>query len=749
MRCAAAQHPDAGAHRRRRLDARCCIAFISRPRQDVALDLPGIDVRFIPVGKSGDNVGIDAFTVRRYRANKTAYEVLVEVQNFRRARRRSVRLELAAGRRGGRGRDAVARRRRARAASLSQPRRRGQRGSRRASADAHDAFPLDDVAYALLPARHKQKVLLVTAGNLFLEGALLLDENLDVDKVRRRATTPPTTANYDAVVFDDFTPRGAPPRTHALYIDPQGEQPARSPSAARSTGRWSPSRRRQHPLMRWVTLKDLNIARASRFVLGAGRRGAGARRCASRSSWRAIATGTRRWRSASTCVRVDLPLRVAFPVLLVNALDWFAGDDGGLTASFCAGASLAPAAPPGASRADRARRPTAAVHARAGARRPRQLLRRARRLLRRDSRRARRPGRRQPGHRTRVAHRAADRSSTLDGQTAAPRPTGRSGLRRALWASWRWRRCSSSARVVDLQPAGHGVSALASCCSPRRRCGRSWRCCRWSSLVPAPRRWSILSRAQQRAVGDAALAARARCWPSALARPSTVGERARSPRCSSSTSPTRSPTSSSTAARQLRRRRPRGAPRRRRAAAGHLRRAPAARRAAARRHAAAGATGASRADRAARRHRPRQSALQLALRPVPAGHAAARGPRLRRQRDRRRPGRRGASRARAAACTSTTRRFAARARRRGAGALAHAARATSRSARPSRSPPRFTLAPRRRRRVTLYRDEFINPLDGARRPSTLPPARNIVKLKSRGDATRASPPTRLVARAAS
>ena len=35
--------------------------------------------------------------------------------------------------------------------------------------------------------------------------------------------------------------------------------------------------------------------------------------------------------------RSDLPLRVAFPVLLINSLDWFAGADSGLVASYATG----------------------------------------------------------------------------------------------------------------------------------------------------------------------------------------------------------------------------------------------------------------------------------------------------------------------------------------------------------------------------------------------------------------------------
>ena len=52
-----------------------------------AVDLSNIDVRYLPVGHRSDNVGIVAFNVRRYIANKAAYEVFIEIQNFGRSRR--------------------------------------------------------------------------------------------------------------------------------------------------------------------------------------------------------------------------------------------------------------------------------------------------------------------------------------------------------------------------------------------------------------------------------------------------------------------------------------------------------------------------------------------------------------------------------------------------------------------------------------------------------------------------------------
>lgn len=47
------------------------------------VDLRGIAVRYIPVGRSRDNVGIVAFNARRYVRNKLSFEVFLEVVNYR------------------------------------------------------------------------------------------------------------------------------------------------------------------------------------------------------------------------------------------------------------------------------------------------------------------------------------------------------------------------------------------------------------------------------------------------------------------------------------------------------------------------------------------------------------------------------------------------------------------------------------------------------------------------------------------
>src|SRR6185295_3854541 len=53
-----------------------------------------------------------------------------------------------------------------------------------------DDLPADDHAYALLPERRRARIQVVSAGNMFLDAALLLDEYLDVTTV--------APANYPA-----------------------------------------------------------------------------------------------------------------------------------------------------------------------------------------------------------------------------------------------------------------------------------------------------------------------------------------------------------------------------------------------------------------------------------------------------------------------------------------------------------------------------------------------------------------------
>lgn len=323
-----------------------------------AIDLSGpqgpIDVRFVPVGSAGDNAGIVAFNARRYLTDKTSYAVFVEVQNFggEPITRKLVvysgdsavdvkTLSLAPGERlrqvypnlgGGEGNRLRAELQPADAASPESA----------AGAGRPDVFPLDDRAYALLPARKKQNVLLVTRDNLYLEGAMLVYDNIQVDKLTpeeyEQAVASGALPAYDAVAFDDHAPAQLPPPpTHLIYFGARGEHspfPARrTVSAPRVT-----DVNDTHPVMRWVVLSDVNFIESAVFDLDPGRGDVALASYVRDPILAARRDGQRKIVAAGFSLGgTDLTLRVAFPLLLVNALDWFAGDDADLVTTYRTG----------------------------------------------------------------------------------------------------------------------------------------------------------------------------------------------------------------------------------------------------------------------------------------------------------------------------------------------------------------------------------------------------------------------------
>jgi len=319
------------------------------------VDLSNIDVRYVPVGRRSDNVGVIAFNVRRYLANKAAYEVYVEVQNFgTEPARRQLRLyngstnvdsktiDLAPGER---------------KAEVYKELPASDDNKLRVSLqpadvdpasgiNGSDPFPLDDEAYALLPARKKQKVLMVTEDNLFLEAAMLVYDNVEQFKVTPAEydAKPSLADGMDVVIFDEHTPAVVPPPPASLlYFHPTGPH---TPVAIR---RELPSPRvteidEDHPVMRWITMSDVYMDKSNVFAVDP-RQGESALAysvrdpiiAAKRDGKRKIVAVGFSLPSEGRDGATDMPMRVAFPMLLVNTLDWFAGMSADLLTTYPTG----------------------------------------------------------------------------------------------------------------------------------------------------------------------------------------------------------------------------------------------------------------------------------------------------------------------------------------------------------------------------------------------------------------------------
>jgi hypothetical protein len=322
-----------------------------------SLPAGGIDVRFMPLpvaaeaagGAVRGNAAISALSVRRYRRNRLSYEVLVRLLWFPAPVRSGIAreglaiptaaqrvtlelrqdgevvdvqtLDLTPG-------QAVERIYN----NLSGAGRNIEARIKLATPGSVDILPIDDRAFTVLPERRQQRVLIVTRGNLFLEGALLAtgageENHLVVERVAPAAYDAARAERYDAIIFDAYTPK-APPNAHAIYLDPQGPD---SPFPVAGTVK-SPLLTdvdAAHPALRWVSLTDVNMSRSSAFALQPGDRPLAsmfkqALVVAREESTRA---GLRRSLALGFDLRQsDLPLRVAFPLLLMNTLDWFAGE---------------------------------------------------------------------------------------------------------------------------------------------------------------------------------------------------------------------------------------------------------------------------------------------------------------------------------------------------------------------------------------------------------------------------------------
>jgi len=318
----------------------------------------GINVRYVALPKvamlrpSDGNAAITSFAVRRYRRNRLSYEVLLQLAYFPAPgsplSAKKATLEL---------------RQEGELVDVQQLELVPGEQTRKlypslSGAGTHleavlklrdgtvDLLPLDDLAYAVLPERKRVRLLMVTRGNLFLEGALLAasageENHLQIDKVAPSAYSDDKASRYDAVLFDAWTPP-QPPDAHAIYLDPQGPQ---SPFAVAKTiaAPYLSDLDEQHPVLRWVSLADINMSRASVFQLGPFDRPL-ARMLKDPiivAREQPSAAGTRRSVALGFDVRQsDLPLRVAFPVLIMNTIDWFAGDVDEDLGSFRTGQTL-------------------------------------------------------------------------------------------------------------------------------------------------------------------------------------------------------------------------------------------------------------------------------------------------------------------------------------------------------------------------------------------------------------------------
>lgn len=293
-----------------------------------ALELPQSQMRHIRVVGGDDNVGIVRLAFRKVIETEPHYEVLIAVQNFS-AAPREVPLQLTL--------------RRDRLLERQLKLEAGEekvivtdiaghlQGVAHAEIAVEDAFALDNHAYGVLAARTQTWVLLVGQSNYFLEQLLTSIPGVQVNVAPdvSEATLPQLLEANHLIIFNGVQPpvlqRGryllihTTPQDRRLQADGVVQQPR--------VIDWA----RQHPLLQFVELADLRIEESLALRPQDGVQslidgdGISLMSVIDEPSLRVVTLGF-------DLMRSDLPLRVAFPVLINNLLRWLHPEGEGVVA---------------------------------------------------------------------------------------------------------------------------------------------------------------------------------------------------------------------------------------------------------------------------------------------------------------------------------------------------------------------------------------------------------------------------------
>lgn len=292
---------------------------------------PKTEIQWVSAGAAHDNVAITRFATRPLLSSPQTSEVLLSVANFGGSAVQT-NLEISLD---GRLLDvkplALAPGETAVQVFPTVPRNTATaRGWLTARLDLDDALPSDNVAYAVLPPQEPHRVLLVTKGNWFLEKMLAADQSLTFELLTPDAFQLPLAEKFDAVIFDDSMPAGFDLNTakgNFLFIRKTPFATVGVPLDQPLISDTSDS----HPAMRLVNLRNVTVVRATALVDPP-----------SGGDWRyetlvrsfdhplMIAGERRGQRLAALALDLtdsDLPLRVAFPLLMSNTLQWLAGEN--------------------------------------------------------------------------------------------------------------------------------------------------------------------------------------------------------------------------------------------------------------------------------------------------------------------------------------------------------------------------------------------------------------------------------------
>lgn len=290
------------------------------------LDVGAADVKYVSVGSGDTNSGILALDLRRSPTSDLDRQLFVTVQNFGPADVSGTVGVFLDGKNVGLRTDTLAPN-----APLSMvfdlpPK---ATGTLKVHLDADgDLLAADDDAYAVVTAAAERDVLLVGVDRLTAR-VLQADPRFTLKTAPPTALTPELLAQFDAIVIGGTVPASAKGR-NLLVLGPYSGGPAtfgKSVDNPKILG-W----RRTHPVMRFVEWDNVGVSRAHAVTDQGGlvslvEGDIGALVLAGERD------GGRTVELAFLPLETDLPLRVAWPVFVLNAVGWLTEASGDTEAS--------------------------------------------------------------------------------------------------------------------------------------------------------------------------------------------------------------------------------------------------------------------------------------------------------------------------------------------------------------------------------------------------------------------------------
>ena len=188
-----------------------------------------------------------------------------------------------------------------------------------------DFFPTDDTAWAIGGKRKPVEVLLVTEGNRFLETALGLLPNITFSKLDPLSFETTIDLETDLVIFDGYNPLSENlPASNILFIGPEDSNSLFEVAGTVENPKPRPASN-DSPLLKNISLNGINIRQAA-FISLPNWANTSISGDVDGSSIPLLFYGSQSGRQIAVLTfklqDSDLPIQVAFPLLIANIVNW-------------------------------------------------------------------------------------------------------------------------------------------------------------------------------------------------------------------------------------------------------------------------------------------------------------------------------------------------------------------------------------------------------------------------------------------